>query len=302
MDIRQIHYFVETAKYGSFSRAAKGLFVSHQALSKSISLLEKEYQCQLFIRMNNRLVLSDAGQQALPRAKKLLESYRELDHSFKKLAEAEKGVFRVAVAHNVLTLLKIDMFNEYSLKYPQLKPDFIELPDKIVDIYIEADQVDVCFNINTLPNQEDYESILLLESELCVFDTKEEQHSKGGNFAQLEELKNKKIVMQGDWYKAFDILMKDAQAEQIGLNDVLKTADTALTVEMMSLPGYVSVAPYAFFGIRKNCCERAVPFRPSLPWNVYLSYKKYKVLPKPVEKFIDNLKRSYPVQNRLAPR
>ncbi len=302
MDIKQLLYFVETAKSGSFTQAAKVLFITPQALSKSIGLLEKEYDVQLFIRQNNQLILSDIGQQVLPDAIAFLESYNTFVQGLKKLSRMESGHFHVAVAQNVLTLLDINLFNNFSLLYPEIKPDYIELPDKIVDEYIESDRVDACFNINRLPKQDEYESILLLKTELCAFESENNHSLKNKSFVRINELGNKKIVMQGEWYKVFDLLEDATRAEQVSLNYELKTADTALTLDKMTLPGYISLAPYAFHGIlTNNHVNRAVPFKPSLPWNVYLSYKKDKTQSKPVQLFINYIKENYSMKTRLAP-
>lgn len=42
MDIKTLKYFLQICKDGSFSKAAKNLYISQQGLSKAISNLEKE--------------------------------------------------------------------------------------------------------------------------------------------------------------------------------------------------------------------------------------------------------------------
>ena len=42
MDIRQIEAFVAVAQTGNFTKAAEKLFISRQALSKSVRKLEEE--------------------------------------------------------------------------------------------------------------------------------------------------------------------------------------------------------------------------------------------------------------------
>lgn len=48
MTFLQIKYFVETAKENSYTRTAKNLFVSQQAVSKQIKALEQELGFKLF--------------------------------------------------------------------------------------------------------------------------------------------------------------------------------------------------------------------------------------------------------------
>ncbi|WP_018305919.1 LysR family transcriptional regulator [Desulfitobacterium hafniense] len=292
IEIKQIYYFVEVAKCGSLTKAAKVLFVTPQALSKSISQLEKEYNCQFFIRKNHNLILSNSGRQFLIDAKALLEHYHSVDRRVKELSGIEPGYLRVAAAPDSLGSLDIDLFKKFRHLYPQLNSDYIELPDKIVEEYIETDQVDVCFNINKLPNQNEYESILLLHSELCVVTRCNNNFLNNRDYVTLKDLENKKIVMKGELFKKFDILEKAAQTENITLNYEL-TSDTTLVLDRIASPGCIGIGNYAYRYVPKNLDDKAVPFKPPLPWDVYLSYKKYKPLSKPVQLFIKFIKENY---------
>ena len=75
MEVKQLSYFVETCKYMSFSDAAKALFVTPQALSKSIRNLERELGGEVFTRTGNSIALTDYGALLFQRAKGLLKSY-----------------------------------------------------------------------------------------------------------------------------------------------------------------------------------------------------------------------------------
>ena len=72
MQIRDIEYVDTIARYGSFSMAAKQLFVSQPALSQQVARLEQELQVQLFKREKKAVIPTEAclalledGQQIL---------------------------------------------------------------------------------------------------------------------------------------------------------------------------------------------------------------------------------------------
>ena len=48
MELRQLEYFVAIVEHGSFTGAAKALYVSQSALSKSVKKLEEELGTTLF--------------------------------------------------------------------------------------------------------------------------------------------------------------------------------------------------------------------------------------------------------------
>ena len=61
MKLVQLKYFLAVCKYGTFSGAAKDLFISQPAISQTIRELESEYHVRLFDRTNNRLVVTASG-------------------------------------------------------------------------------------------------------------------------------------------------------------------------------------------------------------------------------------------------
>ncbi len=74
MTLLQLEYFVAAVEHGSFSAAAAALHVAQPSLSEQIRRLEDRLGVVLFVRTNRRLVLTEAGQLLLPRARSVLEA------------------------------------------------------------------------------------------------------------------------------------------------------------------------------------------------------------------------------------
>lgn len=62
MNLMRIKYFVEVAKWGSFSKAAQMLYVSQPNLSRQIALMEQEVGFELFQRSGKSIQLTRAGE------------------------------------------------------------------------------------------------------------------------------------------------------------------------------------------------------------------------------------------------
>lgn len=62
MTLMNLRYFVEAARCGSFTEAARNLYVSQPGLSKQIALVEKEVGVPLFMRANRSVKLTPAGE------------------------------------------------------------------------------------------------------------------------------------------------------------------------------------------------------------------------------------------------
>jgi DNA-binding transcriptional LysR family regulator len=82
VDLRRLRYFVALADELSFSRAARVIGVTQQALSHQIARLEREIGCSLFFRTTRRVDLTPAGRALLPEARACLASAEEgLQHA-----------------------------------------------------------------------------------------------------------------------------------------------------------------------------------------------------------------------------
>ena len=68
---QRIQYFLRASETGSFSKAARQMYVSPQALSKQIGLLEEELGGRLFERSSQGIVLTSLGEYARQRFSKI---------------------------------------------------------------------------------------------------------------------------------------------------------------------------------------------------------------------------------------
>src|SRR5687768_4043620 len=87
MDLRRISYFVEVADCQSFTRAGGRLAIAQSALSRQIRDLEGELGIDLLHRTGRGVQLTDAGQQFLGRARKLLQDVDSLVAETKALKD-----------------------------------------------------------------------------------------------------------------------------------------------------------------------------------------------------------------------
>lgn len=106
MNINQLRQFSAIARHKSMTRAARELFVSQQALSKTVQLLQKEMGGELFIRGSRGLQLTDLGAKLLTIVDSLLPRYDSCMEMISRLAEQNR---------NKLTLSFENVFYQYAI-------------------------------------------------------------------------------------------------------------------------------------------------------------------------------------------
>ena len=103
MEIRQLRAFVAIADSGTFTAGAQRVNVTQAAISMQIRQLENETGAPLFIRAPRRVILTEAGEHLLLRARQIL---REHDAALEEIAEltgAERGRLRIGSASAMVT-------------------------------------------------------------------------------------------------------------------------------------------------------------------------------------------------------
>jgi DNA-binding transcriptional LysR family regulator len=98
MEIRQLKAFLAIAEAKTFTAGARRVNVTQAAISMQIRQLEDEVGLQLFTRTPRRVILTEAGEYLLDRARKIL---REHDTALAEIAElggVEHGRLRIGSA------------------------------------------------------------------------------------------------------------------------------------------------------------------------------------------------------------
>lgn len=107
MTIRQLYQFQTVAEMQNVSKAAEKLYISQQALSKSIADFEEEVGCRLFDRTKNKIRLNSSGEKALRHVQRILKEYNRFTAAMSEYPETEKTV-RICTA--------LDLFAGFILK------------------------------------------------------------------------------------------------------------------------------------------------------------------------------------------
>ena len=84
MNLKQLEAFVQVAEGGSFSKAAKQLFLTQPTISAHISSLEKELNARLFVRNTKEVKLSDDGKDLYRYARQMIDLQKKIEDGLKQ--------------------------------------------------------------------------------------------------------------------------------------------------------------------------------------------------------------------------
>jgi LysR family transcriptional regulator, low CO2-responsive transcriptional regulator len=98
MEIRQLKAFLAIAEAKTFTAGARRVNVTQAAISMQIRQLEDEVGLPLFTRTPRRVILTEAGERLLDRARKILREHDTALEEIAELAGAEHGRLRIGSA------------------------------------------------------------------------------------------------------------------------------------------------------------------------------------------------------------
>ena len=133
MNLQQIRLFVTIAEKKNITQAAKELFLSQPALSRQLSLLERELGCELLIRKNRGVELSDAGEVLYVRGTQILN---DLNTTAECVREANLGVQGLVLIGTIYTCVPFltRILKEFQKAYPNVKFRIMpDVPHRLVD-------------------------------------------------------------------------------------------------------------------------------------------------------------------------
>jgi DNA-binding transcriptional LysR family regulator len=123
MDTNQLAAFIAVAETNSFSLAGERLHLTQPAISKRIAVLEQMIGNNLFDRIGKRVILTEAGQILLPRARKILREIDDTRTAIHNLGTSVSGRLSLASSHHIGLHRLPPVLKKYSSLYPRVSID-----------------------------------------------------------------------------------------------------------------------------------------------------------------------------------
>jgi DNA-binding transcriptional LysR family regulator len=146
VEIRQLRAFVAIAETGTFTAGALRVHVTQAAISMQIRQLESEIGARVFVRAPRHVILTEAGEQLLRRARHILREHDAALDEIAELAGAERGRLRIGSASAmVLTEQLPSILKELRKQHPAAEISVTSGTSEVLVDQILAGEVDIAF-------------------------------------------------------------------------------------------------------------------------------------------------------------
>jgi LysR family transcriptional regulator, low CO2-responsive transcriptional regulator len=119
LDSRQLRAFLSLSRTGSFTKTARELHLSQSAISHSIKALEHELQCRLLDRLGKYVMLTQAGEQLLGHAERILAEMGTARERLRDIGKWGRGRLRIGAGPTSCQYILPNVLREFKESFPQ---------------------------------------------------------------------------------------------------------------------------------------------------------------------------------------
>ncbi|MCM3238901.1 LysR family transcriptional regulator [Heyndrickxia oleronia] len=276
MDIKHLQYFLEVAKYNSFSLAAEHLYITQPTISKMIKNLEKELGVSLFDRSKKKLTLTDAGQIILEQAKLIDLAFHNLETELDNLLGLKKGHIRIGIPPIFDAQFLLQLIGRFHEKYPGITFEFGEDGSKKIEEDVHNNHLDV--GVIVLPtNNELFLHFPLMEEDLKLIIHPSHPLAQKTE-VNLVELASEPFILFNKDFALHDRIISSCNSVGFNPHVISKSSQWSFIEEMVSWNLGVSLLPESICRhLSKNV--KAISIKnPSIRWELAIIWNKNQYL------------------------
>lgn len=293
MDLKQLEIFVAVAKYQSFSKAAKELFLTQPTVSAHIQNLEKELGSVLVNRNNKLITLTRPGEILFEHAIYILNNCKRAVYDIKEYEGKIEGIIDIACSSIPETYILPDFLKSFSSDYPDVKYNISHYDSKYAISEILNERISFGL-VGSLIKNDQIEYIDLVDDELVLITPNNTSIKSNDGFIDLDDLISLNFIMRKEGSGTQTLVESKLKRHKFNINQLNTIAyieSNEAIKEMVRLGLGVSFVSYSsaidyitlnkvkFFRIKNISFDR----------NFYFIYSKKKTFTPLENKFLDSI-------------
>ena len=294
MELKTLKYFVMIVREQNISKAAERLYLTQPTLTKQMQELENELGAKLFERGKRKITLTEDGLFLYKKAQEIIDLETITKNSFQNKDKKINGEISIACGETYAMNYLLQIYKKIHEENPLITISLFSGNDEDVREKLNNGLAEFALFIG-LTNLDNYNFIKLPLSETWgLLMNKNSQLAKKETI-KSEDLSNLPLLVSRQVYRANELsgwLNKDlSKLNIIGTYNLLYNASLMVKED--------SVYAVTIDKLLKD--DNKVVFKkiePDLTSNIYFAWKKYQVLSKAGQLFLDELNKKIEKENK----
>jgi LysR family transcriptional regulator, hydrogen peroxide-inducible genes activator len=290
MNLRNLEYFIAVAQTMNFHRAAESCGVSQPALSVQLKKLETVLGVQLFERHAQKVILSRAGEELIPKANKILMAVKELKASARDLCDPYQGKLTLGAFPTLSPYLFPCIFNELRKSYPKMKFYLVEeKTNELVERLIEG-KLDAAFI--ALPYEHPLLASELIFKENFLLATNSTHPLSQRSHVDTNELAGESLLLLTEGHCLRDQSLDFCSQHNISEHYDFRASSLETLRQMVSNDIGITLMPQC--AVRESDDITYIPFKKTIPnRQIALFWRRHSAKAIICEEIADDLKRMH---------
>ncbi|HWR42715.1 LysR family transcriptional regulator [Sporomusa sp.] len=274
MDILHLTYFIEVAKQGSFTKAAKELHVSQPSISKMVRNLEDELRVTLIDRSARKIKLTDAGQALYERGIKIVESLNNVASDLDDLMGGRKGQIRIGIPPMVQTSFFAIAIGEFKKKYPDIIIDLVEVGSKAIESMVEEGNLEIGVVVLPVKNKTNFSMFAFIKDPIWLI-VHPEHRLAAQDIAHITDLHDESVVMFRKDFALHDHIIEKCREHGFMPKVLCESSQWDFMVEIVAAKLGVALLPKVVCDKLGRDVVKALPIAEEIsPWHLAVIWKK----------------------------
>jgi DNA-binding transcriptional LysR family regulator len=232
MTLHQLRYFLAAVEHGSFTAAARALFIAQPSLSEQVRQLESELGVELLARAGRGIVLTHAGRAFRPEAERVLAA---LDHArdvVRDVRELRGGSLSFGMFGTASAFLVSALAADFRRRYPDVRLRLVGQNSSLVADAVRAGRLEAALVV--LPVDDEGLDVRPVHREELVVISRDAEHVAGP--MTLERLAELPLVLYDVGFGPADPtrrqLLERAQLAGVTLTPVVEVEDMEAALQL----------------------------------------------------------------------
>ena len=243
LDSRQLRAFCVLSRTGSFTQTARELHLTQSGISHSMKALENDIGCRLLDRLGKKVVLTQAGEQLLKHATKILAEMETARGSLTQLGKWGRGRLRLGASTTACQHLIPPVLREFKESFPD---HAIALEtgdtDQLVASLLQH-RIDLALTLEA-EKEPQLEFHPLFNDELLFILSPLHPWARAGR-VERSEIPKENHILYSKRSVTFQLIENYFRQEQMILNSIIEVGSMEATKELVKLGLGVSIlAPW----------------------------------------------------------
>lgn len=287
MELRVLQYFLAVAREQSISGAAESLYLSQPTLSRQLKELEDELGKKLFIRGNRRITLTEEGMILRKRAEEIMELVKKAEDEISLSDDIIAGDISIGTGETDGIRFLAKTAKMLQEKYPLIHLHIVSGDKSAVTEVLDRGLIDFGLIFGDIDTSK-YEYIKLPYKDTWGVLMRKDSPLAKKKTITAKDLIDKPLILSRQAFQNVEFL-EFFPCGQEKLN-IVATYNLLFNGSLMVEEGMgyaICLDKIINVSGDSNLCFR--PLEPEIKANMSIVWKKYQVLTKATEKFIQKL-------------